>query len=205
MLTTISSPESFLTLICSTMSAPFSGNSRYPKSGLWALASANWVWSGHGATPANTLELVLVLDVEGTSDEEIVAASRSTVTTGSREVASGDVVEGRVRRPGAGRPSKLSQDPGLLAALDSLVEPESRGDPMSLLRWTTKSLRNLSGELERLGHELSTATVAELLRYMGYSLQAPAKQVEGRQHPDRDGQVRYIYDRAGEFLAAGQP
>ena len=93
----------------------------------------------------------------------------------------------------------------MLVALDSLVEPESRGDPMSPLRWTTKSLRNLSDELERLGHRISTATVADLLRYMDYSLQAPAKQTEGRQHPDRDGQFRYINERAGLFLAAGDP
>lgn len=131
--------------------------------------------------------------------------SRSTVNTGSREVTEGDIAEGRVRRPGAGRPSKLSQDPALLTVLDSLVEPESRGDPMSPLRWTTKSLRNLCDELARLGHEVSTATVADLLRYMDYSLQGTSKQVEGAQHADRDGQFRYINDQAGEFLAAGQP
>ncbi len=111
--------------------------------------------------------------------------SRSTVNTGSREVASGDIPQGRVRRPGAGRPSTLEADPEVLPTLDSLVEPESRGDPMSPLRWTTKSLRNLSEELERLGHKISTSTVADLLRYMDYSLQAPSKQAEGRQHPDR--------------------
>lgn len=131
--------------------------------------------------------------------------SRSTVNTGSREVASGDIPQGRVRRPGAGRPSTLETDPGVLPSLDSLVEPESRGDPMSPLRWTTKSLRNLSEEMERLGHKISTATVADLLRYMGYSLQAPSKQVEGAQHPDRDGQFRYINTLAGEYLAGGDP
>jgi hypothetical protein len=92
-----------------------------------------------------------------------------------------------------------------LPALDSLVEPESRGDPMSPLRWTTKSLQNLSAELGRLGRAASTSLVAELLRYMGYSLQAPSKQAEGRQHPDRDGQFRYINTLAGEHLAAGDP
>jgi hypothetical protein len=131
--------------------------------------------------------------------------SRSTVNTGSREVANGDIPQGRVRRAGAGRPSTLEADPEVLPSLDSLVEPESRGDPMSPLRWTTKSLRNLSQEMERLGHKISTATVAELLRYMGYSLQAPSKQVEGAQHPDRDGQFRYINTLAGQYLAAGDP
>jgi hypothetical protein len=131
--------------------------------------------------------------------------SRSTVNTGSREVASGDIPQGRVRRPGAGRPSNVDKDAELLPALDSLVEPESRGDPMSPLRWTTKSLQNLSDELGRLGRAASTSLVAELLRYMGYSLQAPSKQAEGRQHPDRDGQFRYINTLAGEHLAAGDP
>jgi len=131
--------------------------------------------------------------------------SRSTVTTGSREVTNNDIPQGRVRRPGAGRPSTLDADPGVLPALDSLVDPESRGDPMSPLRWTTKSLVNLEAEMKRLGHKISTFTIAELLRYMGYSLQAPSKQVEGKQHPDRDGQFRYLNGLAGDFLAAGDP
>jgi len=131
--------------------------------------------------------------------------SRSTVTTGAREVANDDIPQGRVRRPGAGRPSTLDTDPEVLPVLDSLVEPESRGDPMSPLRWTTKSLVNLEAEMERLGHKISTFTIAELLRYMGYSLQGTAKQVEGKQHPDRDGQFRYLNDLATDFLAAGDP
>ena len=87
--------------------------------------------------------------------------------------------------------------------LDSLVEPESRGDPMSPLRWTLKSTRKLAAELTRLGHRAGANLVGELLHYLGYSLQANAKVTEGAQHPDRDGQFRYINDRAGEHLAAG--
>jgi hypothetical protein len=131
--------------------------------------------------------------------------SRSTVTTGTREVAADDIPQGRVRRPGAGRPSMLDTNPEVLPALDSLVDPESRGDPMSPLRWTTKSLVKLEAEMQRLGHKISTFTIAELLRYMGYSLQAPSKQVEGKQHPDRDGQFHYLNDLAADFMAAGDP
>lgn len=131
--------------------------------------------------------------------------SRSTVNTGSREVASGDVAPGRVRRPGAGRPSVLSKDPTVLTDLDDLVEPDAKGDPMCPLRWTTKSLANLADALVAQGHQISTATVADLLRYMDYRLQRPSKQVEGRQHPDRDGQFRYLAKVVGEFLDAGQP
>jgi hypothetical protein len=89
--------------------------------------------------------------------------------------------------------------------LDSLVEPESRGDPMSPLRWTAKSTRTLAAELKRLGHQASADLVHRLLRYMGYSLQANAKVTEGAQHPDRDGQFRYINAQAAEHLVAGQP
>lgn len=131
--------------------------------------------------------------------------SRNTVIAGARELAGGAAPSGRVRRRGAGRKKAVDLQPGLLAALDSLVEPESRGDPMSPLRWTLKSTRNLAGELGRLGFQAGASLVGELLGYMGYSLQAPAKAVEGAQHPDRDGQFRYINDQAGEHLAAGQP
>ncbi len=93
----------------------------------------------------------------------------------------------------------------MLTDLDDLVEPEAKGDPMCPLRWTTKSLQKLSDALAEAGHEISTATVAELLRYMDYRLQRPSKQVEGKQHPDRDGQFRYIARVVSEFCDAGQP
>lgn len=111
----------------------------------------------------------------------------------------------RVRAPGAGRPRLIDLDPDLLVELDDLVEPSSRGDPMCSMRWTTKSLRKLANELTVKGHRVSADTVRELLLEMEYSLQAPAKEREGSQHPDRDAQFRYIYERVDEFRAAGQP
>ena len=85
----------------------------------------------------------------------------------------------RVRRPGVGRKRVVDFDPGMLVVLDSLVEPESRGDPMSLLWWTTKSTRVLSAELHRLGHQAGESLVGRMLHYLGYSLQANAKVTEG--------------------------
>jgi hypothetical protein len=131
--------------------------------------------------------------------------SRNTLIVGARELAGGAGPSERVRRPGAGRKRAVDVDPELLVVLDSLVEPESRGDPMSPLRWTIKSTRQLAGELTRRGHRAGASLVGQLLHYLGYSLQANAKVSEGAQHPDRDGQFRYINDTAAEHLAAGQP
>jgi hypothetical protein len=96
-------------------------------------------------------------------------------------------------------------DPGLRPALLALVEPGTRGDPMSPLRWTTKSTRHLTAELTRQGHRISADTVADLLREEGFSLQGNAKTIEGRQHPDRDAQFRYISGQVAGHLANGQP
>jgi Rhodopirellula transposase DDE domain len=136
---------------------------------------------------------------------EAAGMSRNTVIVGARELAGGVGPSDRVRRPGGGRKKAVDLDPGLLVALDGLVEPESRGDPMSPLRWTAKSTRTLAGELKRIGHQASADLVHRLLRYMGYSLQANAKVTEGAQHPDRDRQFRYINTVAGEHLGAGEP
>jgi hypothetical protein len=95
--------------------------------------------------------------------------------------------------------------PGLLVALDDLVEPESRGDPMCPLRWTSKSTRTLAGELRAQGFAVSHVTVGDLLHRMGYSLQATAKENEGAQHPDRDAQFRHIDGQARAHLEAGEP
>ena len=129
----------------------------------------------------------------------------TTVKKGAAEIDQGPEVTGRVRRPGAGRPKAPEQDPELLTALDALVEPDTRGDPMSPLRWTAKSTRTLADELTRQGHRVSASTVAGLLTGLGYSLQATSKQVEGAQHPDRDAQFRYVSEQAKRQLAAGQP
>ena len=138
---------------------------------------------------------------------QAAGVSRVTVTTGVEELEAGaDPMPGRARRPGGGRMPLTEADPALLDALDALVEPETRGDPMTRLRWTTKSTRNLAGELGRQGHRISHHSVGRLLAGpLGYSLQANAKTVEGKQHTDRDAQFGYINDRVTAALAAGEP
>src|SRR5215216_6370844 len=131
--------------------------------------------------------------------------SRSTVSTGAGEVDEGPDVTERVRRPGAGRRRVEDRDPGLVGALDALVEPTARGDPESPLRWTCKSTRNLAGALTEAGHPISAQVVAELLAALGYSLQATSKQVEGSAHPDRNAQFGYLNDLAVEHLDTAEP
>jgi len=129
----------------------------------------------------------------------------ATVSLGVRELDSGAEPLGRARRPGGGRKRLAETDPGLVPALLALVDPEERGDPESPLRWTTKSTRNLAGELTAQGHKVSADTVHQLLRSQGFSMQANAKTIEGRQHPDRDGQFRYINEQARAHRDAGDP
>jgi hypothetical protein len=133
--------------------------------------------------------------------------SRVTITVGVGELEAGhEPTPGRARRPGAGRRALTDTDPGLLEALDALVEPETRGDPMSRLRWTTRSTRTLANELGAQGHAVSHHSVGRLLSGpLGYSLQANTKTVEGKQHPDRDAQFHYINDQVTTFLASGDP
>ena len=119
----------------------------------------------------------------------------ATVSLGAGELDSGVEPLGRVRRPGGGRKQAADLDPGLRPALLALVEPEERGDPMSPLRWTTKSTRNLAAELTRQGHRVGANTVGDLLRAEGFSLQGNAKTIEGQRHPDRDAQFRYINEQ----------
>ena len=136
----------------------------------------------------------------------LTGASWQTVADGAAELESGQVAPpGRVRRHGGGRKRLAGHDPGLVPALLALVEDSTRGDPVSPLMWTTRSLRNLSDELAGQGHRCSPQTAGRLLRGQGFSLQANAKTAEGRQHPDRDAQFRYIAGLAGKFLAAGDP
>ena len=117
--------------------------------------------------------------------------ARSTIHAGLTDLDSGARTE-RVRQPGAGRKRRADTQPELLAALDALVDPAARGDPESPLRWTCKSLRRLQGELRGQGFAVSYRVVGDLLREAGYSLRGNRKTVEGRQHPDRDAQFRYI-------------
>src|ERR1700745_2499836 len=119
----------------------------------------------------------------------------ATVSRGVTELESGAPSVGRVRRPGGGRKRVADLDPELVPALLALVQPDERGDPMSPLRWTTKSLRNLAEELTRQGYPVSAPTVGRLLREQGFSLQANTKTLEGKQHPDRDAQFRYVNEQ----------
>ncbi len=112
---------------------------------------------------------------------------------------------GRVRRPGGGRKRIGERDPGILRDLENLVEPATRGDPESPLRWTCKSVRRLAEELSKLGHHVSYPVVAELLRELGYSLQANRKTKEGGSHPDRNAQFEHINSKVKRFLASQQP
>ena len=132
-------------------------------------------------------------------------AARSTVTRGVDELESGATDSGRIRRSGAGRKRAESVDVELVAALERVVDPDTRGDPESPLRWTIKSTRQLSTALTGQGHRCSEWLVRRLLHDAGYSLQAAAKQIEGTAHPDRDAQFRYVNDQVREHHSAGQP
>jgi Rhodopirellula transposase DDE domain len=136
----------------------------------------------------------------------MTGASWQTVANGAAELDSGQVApEGRVRRAGAGRKKLAETDPGLVPALLALVEDSARGDPESPLLWTTKSAVHLAGALTAQGHACSPQTAWRLLHDQGFSTQSNAKVAEGRRHPDRDAQFRYIAGQATEHLAAGQP
>ena len=127
------------------------------------------------------------------------------MSLGADELDSGAGPLGRARRPGGGRKRAADVDPGLRPALLALVEPEERGDPMSPLRWTTKSTRTLAGELTRQGHRVGPDTVSDLLREEGFSLQGNAKTIEGQRHPDRDAQFRYINEQVKAHQDSADP
>jgi Rhodopirellula transposase DDE domain len=132
--------------------------------------------------------------------------SRKAITRGIREIQEGDFPgEGRIRRAGAGRKPLTLKDPSLLEALEDLIEPGTRGDPESPLKWTCKSTRRVAQELQRQHHPLSHVKVAQLLHQEDFSLQGNRKTEEGKDHPDRDAQFRHINHRVKAALKAGKP
>ena len=131
--------------------------------------------------------------------------AESTVRRGLKELEHEELEAGRVRRRGAGRPSVLERDPELDKDLDRLIDPVTRGDPESPLRWTSKSGAKLAQALREMGHDVVDRTVLRLLRAKGYSLQANAKTREGAQHPDRDAQFAHINQTVAAAIASGQP
>jgi hypothetical protein len=135
------------------------------------------------------------------------ALSRTTIHAGMAELESTELVDepGRIRRGGGGRKKLTDKDPGLLGALNKLVDPVTRGDPESPLRWTSKSTTKLAQELVKDGHPVSQRTVCDLLTAEGYSLQSVRKTREGAQHPDRDAQFQYLNAQVQAAIKDGQP
>lgn len=156
----------------------------------WVAAEA--ISLGHGGIPC-------VAKATGVSE--------STIEAGIRDLRqpTAALAEGRVRKPGGGRKRLGETDPALQEDLEKLVDPNTRGDPESPLRWTSKSTAKLASELQALGHKVSPDTVGSMLRSMDYSLQALAKTREGASHPDRDAQFRHISEQTKAFQRRRQP
>jgi transposase len=156
------------------------------------------VWLGSEARELGSGGVALVADA--------VRVSRDTVRRGRTELDDPTLLPvGRSRGRGGGRKRAEEHDAELAAALDKLVGPDSRGDPMTPLRWTSKSLRSLADQLRAQGHPVSPTLVQRLLHEAGYSLQSNTKTLEGSQHPDRDAQFRHIHDTVAASLGAGTP
>jgi hypothetical protein len=142
----------------------------------------------------------------GVAVSRATGVSRRVIRAGIRELqAPESLAAGRVRRPGGGRKSAVEKDPGLPAALERLIEPTTRGDPESPLRWTCKSLRKLTAALREQGHVVSQRVVARLLGALEYSLQGNRKVLEGNQHPDRNAQFEHLNAQVEAQLSAGEP
>jgi len=156
------------------------------------------LWAGTEALACGRGGIATVMRVTGLSRNTVVRGIRETTEAHPLDVA-------RVRAPGAGRKAKAVLDPGLKRALERLVEPLSRGDPESPLRWTCKSTRRLAKELADEGYEVSHRLVAELLHELDYSLQGNRKTKEGTRHPDRNAQFEHINRRVSDAMARKQP
>jgi len=157
---------------------------------LWAASEAKALGHGGIATVSKATGL-----------------ARNTIAQGLRDLQQPTVssLKSRIRAPGAGRKKTVTLSPSLKHDLETLMEPATRGDPESCLLWTCKSLRKLADELKLLGHEVSYRLVGEILKERGYSLQANKKTIEGKQHPDRNGQFEYIYEQTKSFQQKGMP
>jgi len=158
----------------------------------WAAAEARDLGWGGVTAVARATGLSRTTILVGRDELALSAKQRATEAT-------------RIRHPGGGRRPLAETDPGLLKALEALIEPTTRGDPESPLRWTCKSIRRLADELTRENHPVGAVTVAKLLRQEGYSLQANRKTREGASHPDRNAQFEYINASVQRFLKRGQP
>lgn len=155
---------------------------------LWTAAESRAIGYGGDA---------LVCDATG--------VSRPTIRAGRRQIEAGTIVSERIRRPGAGRPGIEQSQPGVMEALEKLVDPVTRGDPTSPLRWTCKSRAKLTASLNNDGWQVSSTTVGRLLHELGYRLQSVRKSREGASHPDRNAQFEHINATADEFLQRKQP
>jgi len=162
---------------------------------LWAAAEARALGFGGGAIVTKATGIRSKRISEGQQDLDEIEAAPPTEKARDQ----------RVRRPGAGRRPLIEKDPTLLEHLESLVEPVTRGDPESPLRWTSKSTEKLATELRVMGHQVSPRKVGYLLHDLGYSLQANKKTIEGNQHPDRNAQFEHINAQAEAFQERGQP
>jgi len=137
--------------------------------------------------------------------EQVTGLSDKTVSKGLKEIKSGAFKQGsRVRKEGGGRKPKKEQLPNLIEQLEILIEPHTKGDPMRVLRWTSKSTYKLSKELKTKGYEVSPNTVGNLLKSQNYSLQLNRKEKEGKGHPDRDAQFNFINDKVAKFINLGK-
>jgi hypothetical protein len=163
---------------------------------LWAATEARAVGRGGISLVAKATGLSPARIRDGLKELEALAGTVSPAAKPRRE---------RIRRPGGGRKPSVEKDPQLLGALEALVDPATRGDPMSPLRWTSKSTGRLAAELTAQGHRVSARTVATLLTKQRYSLQGNRKTREGKERPDRDAQFRHISAQATAFQARGGP
>ena len=163
------------------------------------------LWAAVEAMSLGRGGITLVAGATGLSRTTIHAGIKELEQHLDKERSGLGTARFRIRRPGGGRKPLTEQQPELLEELERLVDPLTRGDPRSPLRWTCKSTPRLAAELRSGGYQVSQRTVCALLGSLGYSLQSVRKSREGAEHPDRDAQFQYIARQVAEFLRAGQP